>query len=468
MSLETMTKLSTVTVGAGGSSTVSFTNIPQGYTDLKFIFSAQGTYASAAFDGVYLSFNGSTDNFTGKYTQAITPSTPTSGSLGRYVGAFPTTTLTSKFGSAELYISGYSSNKYKMYTADAVTGGYSSNQALLEFINATWSNPAPVTSVSFAFLSGNFAQYSTVTMYGIKDAAKTAGNSIKATGGNIVFDGTYVYHVFNASGTFTPTTALRADYLVVAGGGCATNSRGGGGGAGGLRSTVGSTGGGGSLETPLSLSPSTYAVTVGAGGAYNAGAPVNGSDSGIGGPGITAIVSTGGGGGGGSGAGTAGSGGSGGGAGTNSLTAGTGISGQGYAGGAGSSNYYGGGGGGGAGQAGQSIPVGSTNNGGYGGAGVLISALATATGSGVNGYFAGGGGGGYFSASAGGGSAGTVGGVGGAGGGGNAAQGAGQTGTAGTPNTGGGGGSGIGNPGGTGDTAGASGGSGIVIIRYKG
>jgi hypothetical protein len=63
-------------------------------------------------------------------------------------------------------------------------------------------------------------------------------------------DGTYWYHTFVSSGTFTPQKAISCDYLVVAGGGGGgQDDNGAGGGAGGLRCTVGATGGGGSLET---------------------------------------------------------------------------------------------------------------------------------------------------------------------------------------------------------------------------
>jgi hypothetical protein len=449
-----MTKLSTVTVGAGGSSTVSFTNIPQGYTDLKFIFSAQGTRASD-FDGIYLSFNGSTDNFTGKYSQAITPSTPTSGSLGRYVGAFPATNLTSKFGSAELYVSGYSSNKYKMYSVDAVTGGYASNQALLEFINSVWSNPTPVTSVSFTFLLGNFAQYSTVTMYGIKNAAQTAGNSIKATGGNIVFDGTYVYHVFNSTGAFVPSQSLTADALVIAGGGGGgTANRGGGGGAGGVI-----------YFARQSLTPASYTCTVGSGGAGF----TSGTDSQF----SSLTVASGGGRGGASnfgGAYLAAAGGSGGGNGND----GTNNGGASTQSGTGATAYYGnrggnvtvGGdvaGGGGAGAAGTDGV--NTSNGISGGNGTsAFSSWGVATGAGQNVsgtyYFAGGGAGGanysaggalYTSRSYGGGGI-------------NSSSSYDSYGLANT----GSGGSGFSYNSGAGTYPAGAGGSGIVIIRYKG
>jgi len=78
----------------------------------------------------------------------------------------------------------------------------------------------------------------------------------------------------SASSSVTPTIILDVDYLVVAGGG---------GGAGVLLSTVTATGRGGTLETALSLTPSTnYTVTVGAGGTFgsNSGSNgVNGSNS---------------------------------------------------------------------------------------------------------------------------------------------------------------------------------------------
>jgi hypothetical protein len=39
-------------------------------------------------------------------------------------------------------------------------------------------------------------------------------NTAKATGGDsVTTDGTYWYHTFLSSGTFTPTEALTADYL---------------------------------------------------------------------------------------------------------------------------------------------------------------------------------------------------------------------------------------------------------------
>jgi hypothetical protein len=280
---------------------------------------------------------------------------------------------------------------------------------------------------------------------------------VSVTGGSISISGDYRVHTFTSSGVFaTNLSSLNVDYLVVAGGGGGGATYGGGGGGGGLRSTVTATGGGASLESQLTLAASNnYTVTVGAGGAsglagYNpTNAPAFSGTNSV----FSTITATGGGGGGGGG-GSAKNGGSGGG-GMDSITPGSGTSGQGYAGGGSSSGgVYGAGGGGGAGSVGS---AGNSGAGGNGGSGVAVAIIGSST------TYAGGGGGGTYQ--------GGTSGNGGSGGGGNAATSgvgnASSLGTAGTANTGGGGGGGsalqstnqyLG--------VGGSGGSGIVIVRY--
>jgi hypothetical protein len=276
-----------------------------------------------------------------------------------------------------------------------------------------------------------------------------------ATGGDTVstftdINGiTYRLHIFTTVGnsTFTVTNPGTVEYLVIGGGGGGGGYIGAGGGAGGYRCSVSgdSSGGNTSAESPLTLATGNYTVTVGAGGA--GGAATNGP-TGVGGNGLNSvfstITSTGGGGGGPDGrAGV--NGGSGGGSGDQFLSAGTGISGQGFGGGiASNSGPERGGGGGGAGAAGATGA--SSGNGGDG----LISTIDnTGTRRG------GGGGGASYNAPLG------LGGLGGGGNGGDKV-----TGQAGSPNTGGGGGSGGSSTASNFSQAGGNGGSGVVIIRY--
>jgi hypothetical protein len=470
MSLETMTKLATYTVAAGGTITeVVFDNIPQGYTDLKILVSARdGT--TSGIGSALLGIKLNNDASATQGSHLILYGTGSSMASAKYTNvqfvwaSFLTNTsnTSSTFSNVEINISNYSDNQIKVWSADGTTEN-DATAAYSSFVSGAWNNSSPITMLTVYDYGGSyyFAQHSTFTLYGIKDAIKTAGNSIKATGGNIVFDGTYVYHVFPATGTFTPTQTLTADYLIVAGGGggggsygASINSYSGGGGAGGLYSSASPTGGGGTPGSLLSLVPTSYVVTVGAGGAGgsgNASDGTNGSTSSF----STVTASGGGGGGGGTGTnlndqGRAGvAGGSGGGASSsylqNSPSGGAGTTNQGYAGGAGDNNQKSGGGGG-AGAVGVSGSAGSTSNGGIG----VISPLNP------TGAYLAGGGGGARSVSFG---------VGGSGGGGSAGRNV--NGTAGTANTGGGGGGSNDETGST-SRSGGAGGSGIVIIRYKG
>ena len=313
---------------------------------------------------------------------------------------------------------------------------------------------------------------------------------ITATGGTITTSGDYKIHTFTGDGCFVvsqiggggpidgPSTV---DYLVVAGGGGGTDQRGAGGGAGGFRlsnSTCMSAPLTSPLASPtgLTISTTTYPVTVGAGGAGFGAFP---SPLAFGNPGsnsvFSTITSTGGGGAANDASpGVGGSGGSGGGGiavgGGPSNPGGAGNTpptspSQGNPGGSGAqSPFHGAGGGGGASAAGGN---GATNGtGGPGGTGSYVLGAGFAGCNGTPGpvcgakYFAGGGGGAFYCT----GTAGT----GGTGGGGTSGTGPGPApnaaGQSGTTNTGGGGGGGFHpSPG----QAGGAGGKGIVIIRYK-
>jgi hypothetical protein len=444
-----MTAIQTVTVGSGGAAVIEFTNIPQTYTDLAIVISSRNTSSSGS-DNMNIAINDSSSNFSGRYLFTNTNGTIVSGTDTTPAGAYNGgNTTANTFSNVSIYFPNYSGSTNKSFSVDSVA---ENNGALsnLYFDAKLWSNTAAITKISFTCTTGNFAQYSTATLYGVKSTAAI----VKATGGTIYSDADYVYHLFTSSGTFTPTQNLTADYLVVAGGGAGGNGgEGGGGGAGGMRCTVTGTGGNGSLESPLSLTASTaYTVTVGAGGA-----PVSGNNGGNGSNSVFAtITSTGGGGGGKEQAtstdGDGQAGGSGGGGGNrwiyNPTVGGAASpSGQGFAGGGSAvDSDNAGAGGGGASQVGTDAGNAIGGKGGDGRTTLISGSSAT---------YAGGGGGGVRSA------AGTRG-LGGAGGGGAGAIGTTQP-VAGTANTGGGGGGANNNI----PNDAKSGGSGIVIVRYS-
>lgn len=436
------------------SSGVTITNIPQDYTDLYMEMTLRDTGGSINFrlNGDSGSTNYQRVNFYGIARNAAnTTSNIVASGRGTNESAMFLTAGDDDFSMNWYHLLGYSSpNVTKVLFED--NGFVKPLGGAIGQWNYLWKNSAPVTSIVITSSGSNtWKAGSTFNIYGIKCATPSA----KATGGDNMFtDGAFWYHTFTTSGVLNVRTAMSVDYLVVGGGGGGGFNWGGGGGAGGLRSTVTATGGGGSLESTLSVVPSQYTVTVGAGGAGGVAAATdsnNGSNSTF--STITSI------GGGKAGSGAAASfassiGGSGGGGGRgNTNTGSAGTSGQGFTGGnADSPVQYGAGGGGGAGQAGFNTNSGSGNGGsGNGGAGVAVSI------SGGSVTYAGGGGGGGLSSQT------RLAGSGGAGGGGAGAYTNDTNGVAGTINTGSGGGGGAGgSPGG----AGGAGGSGLVIVRY--
>lgn len=459
--------LEKVVVGATPVSSITFSSIPQtGYTDLVIKTSTRQT-ANTNREPFFLRFNGSTTNYSSRMIQGEGGT----GSAASYtnvfgitnglpLGASPTAGQTaSTFSSGEFYIPNYTSSNFKSVSADnSSETNTTTDFQWAEWLTAgLWSDTAAITSISiFAYTpsSDTFAQGSSFYLYGVAKLGTTPAIQPYATGGDtIMTDGTYWYHTFLSSGTFTPAKALSCDYLVVAGGGGGGAAGGGGGGAGGLRSTVTATGGGGTLETALSLGTSAYTVTIGAGGTQSSSYGVsgtNGSNSVF-----ATITSTGGGGGAGYNN-LAVSGGSGGGGTAGGVvsapryTGAAGTANQGYAGGNGNTSpANAGGGGGGAGAVGGNAVAANTGMGGNGGAGVAVAITGTSV------TYAGGGGGGGASGTP------PGGGTGGAGGGGNGGYGGAGVPTAGTANRGGGGGGDWNNV----STAG-SGGSGIVIVRY--
>jgi hypothetical protein len=447
----TMNLIAKQTVGSAGAASVTFSSIPQTFTDLKVVYSARSSSTSGTSELMAISFNGTTTNYNRLLIEGNGSTAASYSGALRSFGGMPTSNATSNtFGNGELYIPNYVSSNNKSYSGDSV----SENNATSSVINLDaniWNNTAAITSIAITtYNSNNFVEFSEFTLYGISSNTTTQNQTTpSAIGGDIIrTDGTYWYHTFLYSGTFTPLKNLTCDYLVVAGGGGGNGGTsgsqvGGGGGAGGLRSTVTATGGGGTLESSLALLANTaYTATVGAGGNGGAG----GSNSSTGAQGSNSVFSTitsiGG------GRAPGGTGGSGGGGnyGPNSgvTTGGARTTNQGFAGGDGDLNSpFRGGGGGGAGA------VGATGlASGNGGNGVATSISGTST------TYAGGGG---ASATL----TGAARGTGGTGGGGNGGANN-SVGANGGINLGAGGGGGAE----VGSMAGGAGGSGIIVVRY--
>lgn len=172
MANETMTLISTITVGAGGAASINFNSIPQTYTDLFLVQSLRivGGYGggSVRFNSnsgsIYTvrrltgdgSFNTSSQAFTNQ-TSFVAPS-PTGGGE-----------TANTFNNATIYIPNYTGSTNKVVSFDGVIET-DSNVVIMGISAGTWANTSAITSISLIPTFGGsdtYVQHSTASLYGI-------------------------------------------------------------------------------------------------------------------------------------------------------------------------------------------------------------------------------------------------------------------------------------------------------------
>jgi hypothetical protein len=165
----TFEKIQTVTVGAGGAATIEFTSIPQTYTDLKLFVSPRNT-ASFSSNGYYylVKPNNSSSNLSSKYMIGIGTSVA-SGTYTPYGYMAASDYTANVFANNEHYFPNYTSANYKSMSTDSVNQTNGSIVYALQFDGGLWSNTSAITSIVLSPGVGNFAQYSSATLYGIKN-----------------------------------------------------------------------------------------------------------------------------------------------------------------------------------------------------------------------------------------------------------------------------------------------------------
>jgi hypothetical protein len=167
--------ISSVTIGAGGAATMSFTSIPQTYTDLLVKISARNTGTSGNELQILLDVNGNSSAGSWKLLYGNSSATISGSNSGYLQPAHSPTanTTASTFGSAEIYFPNYTSTTIrKSFSSDFATENNSSsaNAAILGFYANLWNNTNAITSLTLTSNVSNFVQHSTAVLYGIKNS----------------------------------------------------------------------------------------------------------------------------------------------------------------------------------------------------------------------------------------------------------------------------------------------------------
>jgi len=159
--------LQTVTVGSGGASSVTFTSIPQGYTDLvvKTSVRSQGTNGTCV-----MFFNSDTTQSNYSVTRLYGNSSSAGSaaySAPYFVYSNESNFTSNTFTNGEVYIPNYTSSNYKSVISDMVN----ENNATLgeQFLSAgLWRNTSAITSITIQeAVDAGFVQYSKFSLYGV-------------------------------------------------------------------------------------------------------------------------------------------------------------------------------------------------------------------------------------------------------------------------------------------------------------
>jgi len=156
------------TLGSNTAS-VTFSSIPQTYTDLLLKTSLRFTGSSA--DSVKMLFNNSSSNYSFRYLEG-SGSSVSSGSnwfQGIWIDTVGSSANTSIFSNSETYIPNYAGSNYKSVSIDLATEN-NATTAYMDLVAGLWSDSAAITSLVISPLQYSFLAGSTFYLYGIKNS----------------------------------------------------------------------------------------------------------------------------------------------------------------------------------------------------------------------------------------------------------------------------------------------------------
>ena len=171
LSTNNFSSIATVTVGSGGTSTVTFSSIPSTYTHLQIRGILRHTPDSPSY-GLCSYFNGDTgSNYSFHTLQSDGSSASASGSVSQIVivnSQMPGSGATANaFGAVYIDVLDYANtNKYK--TSRSLGGWDGNGSGYINLYSGSWRNTAAITSISLTPYNDSFAQYSSFALYGVK------------------------------------------------------------------------------------------------------------------------------------------------------------------------------------------------------------------------------------------------------------------------------------------------------------
>jgi hypothetical protein len=158
------------TIGSGGAADITFSSIPQTYTDLKLVMSMRSAGnlggGNTYFDITTVSFNGSSSNFLQQQAYGNGSSTVAGTGATLQIHCPGNGATSNTFGNAEMYITNYTLSANKLTNISLVTEN-NATSAINMLIAGLWSQSAAINSINLTMYGGNIVQHSTFDLYGI-------------------------------------------------------------------------------------------------------------------------------------------------------------------------------------------------------------------------------------------------------------------------------------------------------------
>jgi len=166
--------INTTTVGSGGLSSISFSAIPQTYTDLLLKFSGRNSRSNDNLQEFNIYFNNNTAGvYTVKYVRgsgstAISNNYPSDTSFNQ-LGQPAGTATSDTFSNYDIYISNYTNSVRKNVWIEGVTEN-NAVAAYAYFQAGIFDNTTPISTITVTAPSYLITQYSSFYLYGIKNS----------------------------------------------------------------------------------------------------------------------------------------------------------------------------------------------------------------------------------------------------------------------------------------------------------
>lgn len=166
--------IETVSVTAvGGATSIAFSSIPQTYTDLLLVTSTRLT--AAGIEALDFTFNSNTGaNYGWTYIQGTGSGLATSNASSQtgFTEAMLTdgnTSTSNAFSNSMMYVCNYSSTSVQKSVIIDTVEEENSTTAYMRLTVGSWTQTTAISSIQITG-SSNFAQYSSASLYGIKNS----------------------------------------------------------------------------------------------------------------------------------------------------------------------------------------------------------------------------------------------------------------------------------------------------------